>query len=154
VWNDLKKLNDLAVVCLRQRHPELAERALRRVLESDPTNPGVVSNLAIALQMQGKRAEALELFEGAVAARPDDTTLQFNLGAMLASFDRNEQALEHLEASQRLGNSGARLYVAKSKVLVRLGRVDDARTVLEEGARRHPDDAEIRELLAVLQGPG
>jgi len=154
VWNDLKKLNDLAVVCLRQQHPELAERALTRVLESDPTNPGVISNLAIALQMQGKRADALDLLERAVAARPDDANLQFNLGAMLASFDRNEQALEHFEASERLGNSGVRLYVAKSKVLVRLDRVDDARTVLEEGSRQHPDSAEIRELLAVLQGSG
>jgi predicted AlkP superfamily phosphohydrolase/phosphomutase/Flp pilus assembly protein TadD len=154
VWNDLKKLNDLAVVCLRQRKPDLAERALRRVLGSDPTNPGVISNLAVALQMQGKHQQALELLSDAVAARPDDASLQFNLGGVLASLGRNEEALVHVNRSERLGNDGDRLFVAKSKILVRLGRVDEARATLERGLRRYPQHAEIGELLAILQGGG
>jgi tetratricopeptide (TPR) repeat protein len=152
VWNDLKKLNELAVVCLRQGQPALAERALRRVHASDPTNPGVVSNLAVALQMQGKNQQAYELLAHAVAARPDAVGLQFNLGGVLASLGRDEEALQHIEHSERLGNDGARLFVAKSKILVRLGRVDEARSTLERGQRLHPQHAEIRELLGILQG--
>jgi tetratricopeptide (TPR) repeat protein len=154
VWNDLKKLNDLAVTCLRQGQPGLAERALRRVLASDPTNPGVVSNLAVALQMQGKNQQAYELLADAVAARPDDASLQFNLGGVLASLGRNQEALEHIERSERLGNDGARLFIAKSKVLVRLGRIDEARSTLERGSRLDPQNGEIRELLAILQDGG
>ena len=54
VERDLKRLNDFAVVCLRQQRPDWAERALRLVLESDPSNPGVLSNLAAAIRMQGR----------------------------------------------------------------------------------------------------
>jgi len=154
VWNDLKKLNELAVTCLRQGQPALAERALRRVHTSDPTNTGVVSNLAVALQMQGKNQQAYELLAEAVAARPDAAALQFNLGGVLASLGRDEEALHHIERSESLGNDGARLFVAKSKVLVRLNRVDEARSTLERGSSLHPQHAEIRELLAILQGGG
>jgi len=154
VWNDLKKLNDLAVTCLRQGQPALAERTLRRVHASDPTNSGVISNLAVALQMQGKNQQAYELLAEAVATRPDAASLQFNLGGVLASLGRNEEALEHIESSERLGNDGARLFVAKSKVLVRLGRIDEARSTLERGSRLYPQHAEIRELLAIFQGEG
>jgi len=145
VWNDLKKLNDLAVTCLRQGQPALAERTLRRVHASDPTNSGV---------MQGKNQQAYELLAEAVATRPDAASLQFNLGGVLASLGRNEEALEHIESSERLGNDGARLFVAKSKVLVRLGRIDEARSTLERGSRLYPQHAEIRELLAIFQGEG
>jgi len=154
VWNDLKKLNELAVVCLRQGQPALAERALRRVHASDPTNSGVISNLAVALQMQGKSQQAYELLSEAVAARPDAAALQFNLGGVLASLGRDEEALQYIETSERLGNNSARLYVAKSKVLVRLDRIDEAWSTLERGSSLHPQDAEIRELLAILQGGG
>jgi len=152
VETDLKKLNDLAVICLRQRRPELAERALRGVLASDPTNPGVASNMAVALQMQGRSEEAVAVLGRAVNARGDDPGLRFNYGAVLASLDRNEQALEQFEAAARLGQGDARLTAARAKVLVRLGRADDARRVLEEGRRRFPASAEIGELLAALEG--
>jgi predicted AlkP superfamily phosphohydrolase/phosphomutase/tetratricopeptide (TPR) repeat protein len=154
VSTDLKRLNDLAVVCLRQRRPELAERALERVLESDPTNPGVASNMAVALQMQGKREEAAAVLERAVSAHLDDASLRFNYGAVLASLDRNQEALREFDAAERLGAEGARLIVARAKVLVRLGRVDEAHQLLEENRRRYPDQPEIVELLAVLQGGG
>jgi predicted AlkP superfamily phosphohydrolase/phosphomutase/Tfp pilus assembly protein PilF len=154
VWNDLKKLNELAVVCLRQEQPALAERALRRVHASDPTNSGVVSNLAVALQMQGKHQEAYELLAEAVAARPDSAALHFNLGGVLASLGRDEEALVHIEGSERLGNNSGKLFVAKSKVLVRLGRIDQARSTLERGQRLYPQHAEIGELLAILRDGG
>jgi Tfp pilus assembly protein PilF len=154
VETDLKRLNDLAVICLRQRRPELAERALDRVLESDPTNPGVASNMAVALQMQGRREEAAAVLERAVNAHLDDANLRFNYGAVLASLDRNQDALREFEAAARLGAEGARMIVARAKVLVRLGRVDEARQLLEEGGRRYPGNPEIDELLVVIQGGG
>jgi predicted AlkP superfamily phosphohydrolase/phosphomutase/Tfp pilus assembly protein PilF len=154
VSTDLKRLNDLAVICLRQRRPELAERALERVLESDPTNPGVASNMAVALQMQGRREEAAAVLERAVNAHLDDASLRFNYGAVLASLNRNQEALREFEAAERLGAEGARMIVARAKVLVRLGRADEARQLLEEGGRQYPDHPEIVELLAVLQSGG
>ncbi len=151
VWNDLKSLNSVAVVCLRRGQPALAERALRRVHASDPTNPGVVSNLAVALQMQGDFEGAADVLADAVRARPDVPDLQFNLGAVLAALGRNEEAIEHLEAAERLGDRSPELLVAQAKVLVRMGRVDDGRRVLEDAATLYPDHQEIHELLGILR---
>jgi tetratricopeptide (TPR) repeat protein len=152
VEGDLKRLNTFAVVCLQNRRPDWAERALRQVLASDPRNPGVMSNLAAALQLQGKSEEATEVLERAVAARPNDASLRFNYGAVLAALGRDQEALAQFEAAERLAPPGARLFAAKAKVLFRLGRVGEAQATLEDGARRFPDSAEIRELLATLQG--
>lgn len=154
VQGDLKRLNDLAVVCLRQGRPAIAERALRRVLGSDPSNPGVAGNLAVALQMQGKGEEAAEVLADAAEARPDDGQLRFNLGAVLASLGRNEEALEAIEAAQRLGTRGPRVSSAKAKVLVRSGRIAEAESELAAAAQKWPDDAELRELLAALRQGG
>jgi tetratricopeptide (TPR) repeat protein len=154
VEGDLKRLNDLAVICLQNRHLEMAERALEKVLASDPSNPGVASNMAVALQMQGKSEEAARVLERAVAARPDDASLRYNLGAVLAGLERSEEALVQFEAAARLGSGDARLYPARAKMLVRLGRIDEARRVLDEGARRYPSHPEIRELLTILQNSG
>jgi tetratricopeptide (TPR) repeat protein len=154
VRGDLKRLNELAVICLRNHRPALAERALETVLASDPTNFGVLSNLAVALQLQGKSDRAAEILERAVVQRPDDPSLQFNLGATLASLQRHEEALRHLERARQLGSSDPRIYTAISKVLVRMGRPDEARQMLEEGRRLHPDSAEIGELLGALEAGG
>ena len=149
---DVKRLNTFAVVCLQQRRPAWAERALRQVLASDPRNAGVMSNLAAALQLQGKSGEAAEVLERAVAARPDDGSLRFNYGAVLAALGRDQEALTQFQDAERLAPPGARLLAAKAKVLFRLRRVDEARATLEDGVRRFPDSAEIRDLLATLQG--
>jgi predicted AlkP superfamily phosphohydrolase/phosphomutase/Tfp pilus assembly protein PilF len=152
VKHDLMKLNELAVICLRQGRPLLAEQILKQVLVSDPSNVGVASNLAVALQQQGKSNEAAAILESSVMARPDDLALRFNLAAVLASLGRNQQALDHLDEAEQRGLVEARLYVARSKVLVRMGKLDEARESLELGARRHPGHPEIKELLAALDG--
>jgi Flp pilus assembly protein TadD len=70
---------------------------------------------------------------------------------VLAALGRSEEALEHLEAAERLGDRSPELLVARAKVLVRMGRVDDGRRVLEEAETLYPDHREISELLGILR---
>ncbi len=147
---DLKRLNRFSVVCLRYRRPDWAERALKLLLQSDPSNAGVLSNLAAALQQQGKLEEAAEILDRAVQARPDDGSLHYNRGAVLAALGRFDEALTEFDAAARLGKHGPRVYAARAKMLVRLGRIDEARGVLEEGVAKNPGSRELRELLAAL----
>jgi len=150
VRDDLKRLNSFAVVCLRNRRPDWGERALRLLVESDPTNGGILSNLAAALQQQGELQEAADILERAAVARPDDPGIAFNLGAVLASLGREAEAIAWLDKAAELGLKGPRIFSARAKVLFRLGRIEDVRRVLEEGVRQHPGDPELRELLAAL----
>ncbi len=154
VQGDLKRLNRFAVVCLRNHRPDWAERTLRILLDSDSTNAGVLSNLAAALQMQGKLEESAEILARASTARPADPGIRFNYGAVLAALGRDEDAITQLDEAARLGLQGPRLYSARAKVLFRLGRVDDARNVLQEGVARFPDSQELQGLLSALQSQG
>jgi len=147
---DLKRLNRFSVVCLRYRRPDWAERALKLLLESDSTNAGVLSNLAAALQQQGKLEEAAGILDRAVRARPDDGSLHYNRGAVLAALGRFDEALAEFDEAARLGKTGPRVYAARAKMLVRLGRIDEARRVLQEGVRRNPGSRELQELAAAL----
>ena len=95
-------------------------------------------------------SEDLEKGGLGLVKRPDKGDLRFNYGAVLASLGRHDEALRQIEAAESLGYRGPAVVVAKAKVLARLGRLVEARAVLEAGVRNHPDHPEIRELLQAL----
>ncbi len=154
VKTDLKKLNDFAVLCLQQGRPDWAGKALEILVRSDPTNAGLLMNLAVARRQEGRMDEARELLERAVRLRPEDASLRYNLGAMLAEAGQFEPALEQLRKARELGLRGARVYAALAKVLFRLGRMDEVRSVLDEGLRENPGNAELEGMRRALGPPG
>ncbi len=154
VKTDLKKLNDFAVLCLQQHRPDWAERALEILVRSDPANAGLLMNLSVAKRQQGKMEEARALLEKAVKVRPDDPGLRYNLGAMLATMGEFQPALVQFQKARELGLEGPRVYSALAKVLFRLGRMDEVRSVLEEGLRKNPGNAELQGMLQALGSSG
>jgi tetratricopeptide (TPR) repeat protein len=73
--------------------PELAERRLRRALETNPGSAQELNNLAAAHMQQQEWAEALELLTEAVAARPRHLQARFNQARVLQELGRREEAL-------------------------------------------------------------
>jgi len=64
---------------------------------------------------------------------------------------KGEQAAAILARAVAARPDGADLRFNHGAVLASLGREDEARQVLETGARKHPDNAEIKELLQLLR---
>jgi len=151
VKGELKRLNSFSVICLRHRQPAWAEKALGALLASDPTNAGLLSNMAAVLQQQGKTAEAEKMLARAVASRPDDGALRYNHGAILAALGRLEEALGEFRQAVRFGKTGPRVYIAEAKMLVQLGRVDEARQALREGLGKNPGNPRLQELARALE---
>ncbi len=143
-------MNQLAVVALRQGWTDLAEAQLRRVLASDPGNPGVLANLAGALARQGRTAEAIELMEQSVERDPTDARNQFNLGALYENAGRWNEALAAFERAGELGLGSARLHVATAKLHFRMGDPGKARAELQKALAAEPGDPEARQLLEAL----
>ena len=56
-----------------------AERALRRALALDPENDSILNNLALALQRQGRRDEAVAALEAAARIDPTSETVRGNV---------------------------------------------------------------------------
>lgn len=154
VRSDLKRLNDFAVLCVHEHRLGWAEKALQILLDSDPTNPGLIMNLAVVKRQQGKLDEALTLLRRAEQVKPQEPGIRYNIGGVLAVMGRPEEALAEFEKAKELGLHGARVYSALAKVQFRLGRLDEVRSTLEEGLRRNPGNQELQELIDALGPPG
>lgn len=148
-------MNQLAVIALQQGWADQAETLLRRVLASDPGNPGVLANLGAALAQQGKRGEALSVLKQSVERDPTNARNFFNLGALLADQGEWAEALAAFDKAGKLGLRSAKVHTAAAKMHFRLGDPGRARLELQEALAIEPADPEARQLLAVLdQGAG
>jgi len=147
-------MNKVAVIALRHGWPAQAEGLLRKVLASDPGNPGVLANLAATLAQQGRMAEAADVMRRAVESDPSNAGNYYNLGAMLAEQGRTTEALEAFRQAAAHGLRSPRLHVAAAKMEFRLGDRAAARRELERALQLEPGDPEARQLLRVLEQGG
>lgn len=90
------------LLIFRERFEE-AETLFRQQLESDPDNPALLSQLAVALARQGRDDEAAEIYTR-VLAQPDLTTGDlFNVGVSLfnaQAYDRAAEAFQRVTQAQ------------------------------------------------------
>jgi len=88
---------DLADALRRAGRAEEAESELRALLQAAGPRPELQASLATLLHEQGRLAEALELSNAALAARPrDSATLETNV-ALLLSLGESHLARERVE---------------------------------------------------------
>ena len=147
----IQTMNYLGLVCLQAGQGRIAEEIFRKVLESDPENGGILANLAIAQQIQGRSREARATYERAAKAQPDNGQLRFNFGACLAELGRHEEALALFEEARSLGIKGPKLQNALARAYVGLGRQVEARAALKAALAFEPGNAEARQMLDALE---
>jgi len=148
--NDLGRLLDLGRICLRTARPEKAEEVLLEVLESAPTDAPALMLLAMSREMRGDFAGMVEPVQRFLGLQPDDAQARLYLGLVLNKIARHDEALPHLEHAQTLGLDTPHLFAAHAEALTGLGREDEARQLLREGLRRHPDEQALRAALEAL----
>ncbi len=85
-------LRGYAGLCLAVNRLDMAERALRRLLELAPDTPGARLGLALTLWRGGQGAAAHAAFEDALAHDPDDLVSRWILGHQPASPIFEDQA--------------------------------------------------------------
>lgn len=78
---------------LEASDPAAAEAAYRRAIELDPTRPGPWLNLGAALCEAGRCAEAVALFDEALAQVGHDPLIHFNRAIALEDRQRDEEAI-------------------------------------------------------------
>ncbi len=82
----------------------------------------------------------LALGESRVQADPDDAEARAFLGGSLVQLERFGEALSHLEAAVRLGDTTAATQSDLGAVMMAFGRVEDAVTHFRRAATRSPTD--------------
>ena len=78
----------------KKGYPVLAESALRKSIENDPTYFAAYSNLGNALLDVEKFEEAVEVQQAAAKLNPFHAQTQNNLGAVYEAMARHEEAFE------------------------------------------------------------
>jgi len=93
---DINQLYSAALAAQKSGQEAQAERLYRQILEQ-ASPPEALVNLGNLLARQGRRDEALPLYDRALAARPDFLEGLFNRAGLLLELKRPEDALESYE---------------------------------------------------------
>jgi TolB-like protein/Tfp pilus assembly protein PilF len=109
----------------------IARSYLDRALELDPGEASALGVLAqTASRFEWRWQDATTLFERALEADPSNPNLHTNYAYHLSKLGRAAEALEHARIGARLDPAIAWRKAAEPRVLINLGRVDEAAAVM------------------------
>ncbi len=133
----------------RERGDEAQRRALSAVGEL-PDAPEVMSALGAALFLAEESHPLAELETRFRAVWPGDPRLEIGLAAAAERRRRYREAARRARAALRLEPGSASASRLLGLNLLRLGRMEEGRTVLEEAFSRDPFDALVKNTLDLL----
>ncbi len=122
-----------------------ARRAYLALKPASDLYPGARSRLALLLNDNGRKAEALNLIREAAAAAPEDGSVLTAYSALLAENGREGEAADVFDralASER-GRGDWRLWWLRGSARQRAGRWPEAERDLQEALRLAPNEPEI-----------
>ena len=125
------------------RDPGGAEYFYRRALQRLPDSAPILHDCALAIERQGRQAEARALHEKALRADPGFAPSHAALGSFLIETGDLQAARRHLDRAWRMGDRGVRLLAGRARLLEKEGRVPDAALAWQEAIRTHPRNVSI-----------
>jgi len=128
-----------------RRHQDFAAAAdaYRKLLESDPDNPQLLTNLGMMLSLAARHAEALAPLDRALERDPDSVPAHLFSGLSLLGLGRAREALPHLERARKGDPAGALPALGLARALSALGEFRRANDEFDAAAGRDPDNPEI-----------
>lgn len=136
----------LGLAYLRLNRFAEAEASVQEALRLDPTMGDAHNTLGSLYSLQHKESEAEAAFQAALAtpgyATPE--VARANLGRLYIRRGDDAAAAAELKAAMQANPTYEPVYVALAGVMVRGGRIDEARTLLEGALTRFPSSARIR----------
>ena len=112
-----------------------SETLFRHALAVTTDNDVARTDLAIALQEQGRWPEALTNFQAAVRLAPERPIMHDNLGSILDRLGRHAEALAEYREALRRQPADATAHLGAGDELVALGKNDDALGEFTEAGR-------------------
>lgn len=122
------------------------EQALRRSPEFARAHFG----LGMVFSLNRRPEDAIKRFEAAVQYQPDYLEARLGLAEALRVTGRLQESLPHFKRIVELDPGLADAWAMYAMTLVRLQRYREARDVLDEARRLHPDEPNLTELLSRL----
>ena len=86
---------------------------------------------AIAAHKLGNVKEAAQLYKAILKKQPSHPDANHNLGVLEVSYGRLQEALPFFEAALQANKNLSQFWLSYIQVLIRLGRLTDAKTALD-----------------------
>ena len=118
-----------------------SELLFRRAIAVTENNALAHNNLGLALDDQGRFAEAIEQFQIALSVDPQYHAAHNNWGTALHQRGRHEEALVQFESALRIRPEDASAHVNRGLCLHTLGRYEDAAESYQDAIRHEPRNA-------------
>lgn len=121
-----------------------AEFHFRRALQAAPAWVEPMSELAMALDLLGREAEALALFEEATALAPLDPALWIRKATTLRNLNRIEESAAATGRALDLDPTRREALLQRALLLQDQGRLEEADLAFERARSAHPEDPYVR----------
>lgn len=135
-------------IAFEQGNLELAEAEFRFAQASDPTFAAADYYLGVIMQRWQRLPAALDLYASASQKAPKEVAYVLAQAETLVALDRESDALNLLQSSQKTFENSSEVRAAMGHVLVRQRRHAEAVDMLRQAVMLAPDDEGLRETLA------
>jgi tetratricopeptide (TPR) repeat protein len=130
---------DLALANLNAGHPDTAVRILQPLATEQPNNPAVLSSLGATYESAGQLPQALDAYQKAVRADPQNPDRYLDYTRLLMDLDRNDEAMKIVEQGIEGAQDAYALDIRLGVLRIKQARFDDARTALNQAIQLHPE---------------
>src|SRR5262249_1170759 len=131
-------LHLLGLMSLNERQFDAAVEWMSRAIRIDP-KPLYLASLGTALLGQGRRAEAVQVFDKAVQLKPDDAGLWRHLGHALVEASRPADAMAAFLQALKLDPNYLEVARGLSLLFYQAERFEEALAHFDLSARLAPD---------------
>ncbi len=148
--SDLEALAGLVHMRARGGDAAGAGTAFERLVVAAPKDAGALQGLGDALLGQGKAKDAVAHLEQALAQAPRDARKRVSLARALKAAGQDEAALRVLDAEQVDVEDRPLVLTQAAEFQAAGGKLEEARTALEQAVAIEPDEPRLRSALAKL----
>lgn len=147
----VEALSNLGLVELQRGNLTRAGQLLRRARRINPAVAQPHHGLGVLAEREGQPSQAARHYRAALAIDPGFIAARLNLARLLFEAGQLLHAKVEFEKLVRLDSESPVSHAGLAETLIRLGRHDEAETVIVEQAARFPDSAALQLLLARVE---
>ena len=138
------------------RQPDSAATEYAVALHMNPSLLATYVNLADLYRQEGRDSAAERVLHQGLSEAPKGSgaELQYALGLTMVREKRYSDAIPPLRAATTLAPDSPRFALAYALVLQKLGRANEAKSVLEGALAKHPDDHDLASAYVSVVKPG
>ncbi len=131
----------------------LAQASYEKAVASGPRNVTALNNLGVQYLELGRKDQALQRFQEALAIS-DNLASRLNAADALAALDRLEEAVLHLRSAARLAPESPEPHRRLGVALERAGKLEESAAAFNAALALERDPATSRALAGVYQASG